>query len=237
MQHYFEDFIEDLVQTHGENLKSVVLYGSAATGEFVPFESDYNLLVALEKISPEDLRNAHSAIREWVKLGHPVPMYFTVSELLDAGDVFPIEFHFMERGRKVLFGEDVLSHVEISDTNLRHQLEYELRSHLLRLRRIYIEVSTSGERLADLMGKSISNFASDFRAIFLLRGIEPPLKKRDILRETAKHAGIEGASFEKVLAIRENEAKEKMEVTEANELFADYLKDIESVINAVDVLE
>lgn len=237
MKQHFEDFIEDLKKTHGDNLRSVILYGSAATGEFKPFESNYNLLVALERITPEDLRNSHSAVREWVRLGHPVPTYFTVEELIDSGDVFPIELHFMERARKVLYGEDVLAHVEISDENLRHQLEYELRSNLLRLRKRYIEVSTDGGRLAELMSASIASFAADFRAVLLLKGAEPPVSKREILKETASAVGIAGSSFEKVLAIRENGSKERMDVIAANELFAEYLEDIESVIAAVNVLE
>lgn len=237
MKQHFEDFVGDLKQIHGDNLRSVILYGSAATGEFKPFESDYNLLVALERITPEDLRNAHSAVREWVRLGHPVPTYFTVSELLDSGDVFPIELHFMERARKVLYGEDVLSDVEISDENLRHQLEYELRSNLLRLRKRYIEVSTSAEKLADLMAASIASFAADFRAVLLLKGQEPPVAKRAILQETVGVLGLEGTSFEKVLDVRESVKTKKMDVVSANGLFAEYLEDIESVIEAVNDLE
>ena len=233
----FEDFIEDLQRIHGENLRSVILYGSASSGDFVPFESDYNLLIALERIAPEDLRNAHGAVREWVKLGHPVPAYFTVEELVGSGDVFPIELHFMEKGRKVLYGEDVLAHVEISDENLRHQVEYELRSHLLRLRRKYIEASTSADRLCMLMADSVASFTSDFRAVLLLKGEEPPLAKADILGSVGKSLGVKGDSFEKVLSIRENRSKGDMDVTAANELFGDYLRDIESVIGAVNVMD
>ena len=89
MQHQFAAFIDDLRATHGSNLASVVLYGSAASGDFVKKRSDYNILIALHKIAPSDLRNAHASIREWHKLGHPVPVYFTVSELQNAADVFP----------------------------------------------------------------------------------------------------------------------------------------------------
>src|SRR3982751_3099509 len=102
MQHQFAAFIDDLKATHGKNLASVILYGSAATGDFVRARSDFNVLIALHKITPKDLRNAHAAVREWHKLGHPVPVYFTVGELENAADVFPIEFHEMERARKVL---------------------------------------------------------------------------------------------------------------------------------------
>jgi predicted nucleotidyltransferase len=112
MRHQFDAFIDDLRAAHGSNLASVILYGSAATGDFVGKQSDYNLLIALREIAPKDLRAAQAPMREWSKLGHPVPVYFTVAELQDAADVFPIEFHQMERARKILYGADVLGEFE-----------------------------------------------------------------------------------------------------------------------------
>ena len=97
-------------------------------------------------------------------MGHPVPVYFTVSELQNAADVFPIEFHQMEMARKVLYGTDVLSTLRISDDFLRHQAEYELRSKLIQLRRQYIPASASVDGLKKLMGESLSSFAALFRA-------------------------------------------------------------------------
>ncbi len=100
----FNDLIDDLKASHGANLVSVVLYGSAAAGDFVANASDYNLLVALEQIEPKDLRAAQAPMREWRKMGHPLPVYFTTGELQNAADVFPIEFHQMEKARVVLYG-------------------------------------------------------------------------------------------------------------------------------------
>jgi len=82
--------VEDLKATHGDNLASIVLYGSAAAGDQIELRSDYNLLIALNRITPEDLRLAQPPMREWQRLGHPLPVYFTVEELSDAADVFPI---------------------------------------------------------------------------------------------------------------------------------------------------
>ena len=89
MKQKFDAFIDDLRTTHGKNLASVILYGSAAAGDFVPRQSDYNLLVALHRITPQDLRNANACMREWKKMGHSVPVYFTVSELSKCGGCFP----------------------------------------------------------------------------------------------------------------------------------------------------
>jgi hypothetical protein len=93
-----DQVIKNLRAAHGENLSSIVLYGSAAAGDHVESRSDHNLLIALTRITTRDLHAANSAMREWEKLGQPIPVYFTVAELQDAADVFPIEFHQMEKG-------------------------------------------------------------------------------------------------------------------------------------------
>ena len=230
----FSNFIDDVKATHGENLASVILYGSAAAGDFVAQASDYNLLIALHEIRPKDLRNAQAPMREWQKMGHPLPVYFTVSELQNAADVFPIEFHQMERARKVLYGDDVLSNLRISDDFLRHQTEYELRSKLLQLRRLYIPASTSVERLCGLMSESLTSFAALFRAVLLLYKVNSPTTKREIVAATARQLKLDETPFEKIFNIRENSASNTLDDVTANQIFGDYLREIERVIDAVD---
>jgi predicted nucleotidyltransferase len=230
----FSAFIDDLRSTHGANLASVILYGSAAAGDFVARASDYNLLIALHKISPIDLRNAQAPMREWRKLGHPLPVYFTVSELQNAADVFPIEFHQMEGARRVLFGEDVLVGLKISDEFLRHQTEYELRSKLLQLRRLYIPASTSVENLYSLMSESLTSFAAIFRAVLILHGEKSPVTKSEIVASTSRLLKLNVKPFEKIFEIRKNDASNALGATEANQLFADYMEQIEQVIESVD---
>ena len=237
MRHQFDAFIDDLRAAHGNNLAAVILYGSAAAGDFVSKQSDYNLLIALHQITPKDLRAAQAPMREWGKLGHPVPVYFTVAELADAADVFPIEFHQMERARKILYGSDVLANLEISDRNLRHQTEFELRSKLIQLRRRYIPASASVEGLTKLLAESLSSFVALFRAVLLIHGFEPPIAKREIVAATVRHLKLDGKSFEKIFEIRENNTSKLLDEISANGLFADYMNEIENVIEAVDKVE
>ena len=236
MQHQFAAFIDDLKATHGRNLASVILYGSAAAGDFIPDRSDYNILIALHKITPADLRNAHACVREWHKMGHPVPVYFTVSELQNAADVFPIEFYQMDVARKVLYGSDVLADLKISDAFLRHQVEYELRSKLILLRRQYIPASASVDGLKSLMGESLASFSALFRAVLILHGLEPPAKKHEIVALTVQYLKLNGATFEKIFNIREKNFARTLTETQANELFADYMEQIETVIDSVDAI-
>src|SRR4026209_2656643 len=186
VQEALSGLVEDLRATHGTNLASVVLYGSAAAGDHNELRSDYNLMIALNRITPEDLRQAQAPMREWQRLGHPLPIYFTVEELSDAADVFPIEFHQMANARLVLYGHDPFEFVTLSDGNLRHQTEYELRSKLIQLRRLYIPASVSTEKLCDLMSDSLATFASLFRAVLMLHGETAPVAKPDCVRATIR---------------------------------------------------
>jgi predicted nucleotidyltransferase len=235
VQEALNGLVEDLRATHGANLACVVLYGSAAAGDNIELRSDYNLLIALNRITPEDLRQAQAPMREWQRLGHPLPVYFTVEELSDAADVFPIEFHQMANARTVLYGHDPFEFIKLSDVNLRHQTEYELRSKLIQLRRLYIPASVSIEKLCDLMSDSLSSFAALFRAVLLLHGQEAPVAKPDCVRATARLLKLDPAPFERIFQFRTGGDLPSSE-KEANDLFGGYLFQVEQVVEAVDEL-
>ena len=235
VQEALSGLVDDLRATHGDNLASVVIYGSAAAGDHIELRSDYNLLIALNRISPEDLRQAQAPMREWQRLGHPLPVYFTVEELSDAADVFPIEFHQMAKARIVLYGKDPFEFVRLSDTHLRHQTEYELRSKLIQLRRLYIPASVSVEKLCELMSDSLASFAALFRAVLLLHGQEAPVAKPDVVRATARLLQLDPDPFERIFEFRASNNLPASEA-EANEIFGAYLLQIEQVVEAVDEL-
>jgi predicted nucleotidyltransferase len=236
-QEAFNNLVGDLKATHGDNLASVVLYGSAAAGDFVRQQSDYNILIALHRITPEDLRAAQAPTREWQRLGHPLPVYFTFAELRDAADVFPIEFHEMERARVVLYGRDPFETLRISDVNLRHQTEYELRSKLLQLRRLYIPNSVSAGRLQDLMRESVRSFATLFAPVLLLHNEQPPVLKQEIVGATVRLLGLDARTFARLSALPPSAEEVALEEGEADVLFASYLSQVERVIEAVDRLD
>jgi len=231
-----EKLVAGLRDAHGDNLAAMVLYGSAATRDHTTPRSDHNLLIALERITPDDLRAAHNALREWHKLGQPTPVYFTVAELQDAADVFPIEFMQMEKARKILFGKDPFEFVQISQANLRHQTEYELRTGLIRLRRLYIPASASARKLSNLLTDSLASFAALFRAVLILKNHEPPVSKQETVQATVRLLSLEATPFERILNLH-TEKDSALTEDEANSLFASYMAQIERVIEAVDRIE
>ncbi len=231
-----ERVVANLRAACGDNLASIVLYGSAAAGDELNERSDHNLLVVMNRMGAGDLRPARNALREWIKLNEPMPVFFTVEELNRAADVFPIEFLQMEKARRILYGRDPFEFVEISQANLRHQTEYELRTKLTQLRRLYVPASNSVEKLLALMTDSLTSFAALFRAVLILHGAEPPVSNAGSVHALVNLLELDGSAFEKILELRTKTAV-PMDEAEANTLASAYLAQIERVVEAVDRIE
>jgi len=157
------EFISRLRLASGENLESVILYGSAADGEFHPDFSNINLLCVLREASFSALVAIAPALEWWTKQKHHEPLVLTHEELETSIDVFSIELLDMQQRHHVLFGADVLSGLKIPMHLHRAQLEYELRAKLILLRERLLLSANDKKQLWDLMLRSLSTFTTLFR--------------------------------------------------------------------------
>jgi hypothetical protein len=229
------ELTERLRAAHGDALVSVLAYGRPGGSS--------EILVVLERIGPSDLRAAHDAVEVWVKADNPPPLYFTAAEIADASDVFPVEFLDMAENRRVLAGRDPLDGLDVSRRNLRHQVEYELRGKLVRLRRFYIPASESPERLTRLLVQSLNTFARLFRHALDLAGASgasgafgafAPGSPREIVGAGVARFGLDPAPFDEIFAA---EASGKpLDEARAHACFGAYMEQIERVVDAVDKL-
>jgi len=225
--------VGDLRTALGENLVSVILYGSSATEDQTAAASDHNVLVVLKQAEFDDLERLRTAIRSWSNAGQPPPVLFTMNELTRAADVFPIEFLQMQQARQVLHGSDALASLDISPANLRHQTEYELRTKFIQLRRLYIFRTLAADKLSALMLDSFSSFAALFRAVLILHGEDPPADNAAAVRRTVVRLKLDPKPFDWILGRKAGD-KTKITEDELNRLFASYLKQIAAVISATD---
>src|SRR5215472_7559112 len=91
----------------GPNLISVVLYGSAARGDFHQQYSDVNTLIVLNEASIAAIEAITPVLHWWTrdeKLRPPLIM--TLEELRDSADVFAIELLDIQHSHRTLFGEE-----------------------------------------------------------------------------------------------------------------------------------
>ncbi|HKQ72708.1 MAG TPA: hypothetical protein VJ810_03200 [Blastocatellia bacterium] len=234
MDYHFDEMVSRLRSAQGENLVSVIVYGSAIAAPGNPKRSDYQLLIGAQRLAASDLRQLGPAVRWWTEMGYEMPVFFTPDEFNDAFDVFPIEFRFMKRAYRVLYGQDLLAGREASKEHLRWQTEHELRGKLLRLRSLALPASESARELANLMTESVVTFIRLMRPIPEMAGEEAPIGRLATANQVGKILNVDTAPLTRALQLRD-EPGGLMEI-EVQDLFASYLDCLTQVVEAVDNL-
>jgi predicted nucleotidyltransferase len=215
---------------------SVVLFGSAAVGDHHGRFSDINVLCVLQQVTPRELAECGPIFRWWRELENPSPLLLSMEEVRNSTDCFPIEFHDIRERHRILYGEDVVSGLEIDDTFYRAQVEYELRSKLLRLRQKAVGVLSEKDMLRQLLADSLSTFCVLFRHVLILCGVkDAKFEKREIIKQAQEKFNLDPVPFRKLLDLREQKIKPRD--VEPGALFEKYLEEIQRVVDAVDHLE
>ena len=87
-----DQLVERLRKALGDDVLSVILYGSAATGDPHDKFSDLNVLCVLKQITPVQLRASETVFHWWRQQGNPAPLLLTDHEVQTSTDCFAIEF-------------------------------------------------------------------------------------------------------------------------------------------------
>jgi predicted nucleotidyltransferase len=227
-------FTEDLKSAYGRRLKSVILYGSAVTGDRHKRWSDYNVLVVLDKTDYGTLRKASVPVRRWTAAGNRPPVTMTPRFLKRSADVFPIEWLDMRDARKVLYGTDLLKNLKVSPANLRSELEREMKSAQLRLLR---EIQTIGwfrrrARLRELLIRSNSTFQVLFRGVLRLLKVRPLPPKRDAADALAGRLRFDPAPFDYAERLKAGDRITRR--ADPAGWAGRYLRSLDALINKVD---
>jgi predicted nucleotidyltransferase len=225
------NMVESLVRALGEHLKSVVLYGSAARGEYHEGTSDFNLVVVTDGLDPRDLERLSAPLAAWVKQGQPLPRLMTPEILADAIDVFPIEFLDIRTHHVVLHGTDPFAGLRVGVEPLRLQCEREFREKLMRLREGYLAAHGSPADLTRLLTASYTTFVALFRAALHLVGTPPPAASAEVAAAFCARAGLDAQPFAAVDRLRHGEAAASLDI---KTLFSHYYDQLARVVGVLD---
>ena len=232
METKLTELVSKLKAAAGDNLKAVVLYGSAATSEYQSAHSDVNILCILERASLPDLEKIHYVTEWWMNEKNPTPVIFTFDELMRSADVFAIELLDMKHRHRMLYGEDFLETMDVPMQLHRLQVERELRNNWMRLRQaILVGESRKKDRLA-IMLASLPTFCVMFRHALIGLGQPEPHTKREAVDGVAALTGADASGFHTILDFRAGKLKEREIDAEAT-LHA-YFEFVEVATNEVD---
>ncbi|HEX6042945.1 MAG TPA: nucleotidyltransferase domain-containing protein [Pyrinomonadaceae bacterium] len=173
------DFVNSAKEAFGNDLRSVVLYGSGAEGKLRP-TSDVNLILVLTSFSREQadqlrepLRLAQAAINLRV-------MFLLESELRPATEAFAVKFADIARRRRVLHGDDPFASVSVSRDAAVFRLKQTLLNLTLRMREAYVLRSLREEQLSDVIADVAGPLRSCASTLLELEG-SPAASPKDAL--------------------------------------------------------
>ncbi|HZQ21571.1 MAG TPA: nucleotidyltransferase domain-containing protein [Terriglobales bacterium] len=227
-----EEFVNKLRQAAGDNLESVILYGSAASGEYIDDQSDVNLLCVLRDTSLPKLQRLSTTLDWWTRKEQPAPLITTRQEIESSADVFSIEYFDMQKRHRVLFGDDPLANITIPMRLHRAQVEYELREKMILLRQRLLLAGSRKDRLWTLLLDSLPSFSALFRHALMAFDGQCSPSGREAFTAIGSRLGIDSSAFLDVLEVREGRVNARQFNVES--LAARYLAAVEQVTATVD---
>ncbi len=177
------NFSEKLKDIHKENLRSVVIYGSAIGEDFIVGKSNINIIVVLKNIEFSDLKKSLKVVNEGRKKGIVVPLFFTEEYIRSSTDVFPIEFLEIKQNYRVVYGEDLFRQLPVNPKNTRLQCEQQIKGGLIRLRQVYLEIGMKEKEIRNLLISSFTSLIPIFKYILKLNDSNFETNKREIIIE------------------------------------------------------
>jgi len=227
-----DELVAQLRAAYGPALRSIVLYGSAASGEHIAKRSDYNVLVVVDSLDADRLAGASAASRAWADAGNPAPLTLTTAEWRGSSDIFPMEYADILERHKVLYGEPPFDGIHVEQRDLRLQLEQEAMGKLLKLRQGVLASGNYPKRQLELLAASASAIMIIFRAVLRLAATRPPAKNVDVVDAVARQCGIDGSAFARV--VRHVRGEGAVSTQDAPAVLQSYLRGMEQLVAYLD---
>jgi predicted nucleotidyltransferase len=229
-----QPYLAQVQKLFGASLEAVILYGSAAGGEYLPGKSNINLLFVLAKQDTALLRQYAALHKRWQKEQIVVPLFLTQEELKSSLELFQLEYLEMQEQHVLLAGRDPFPEIRVEGRNLRLQCEQELRGNLLRLRQRFVEGGASTEAITILLPLSLTALLPCLRGLLRAAG-KPAERSADaVIKAVQQQWGVDCAAFLDVLNLKRGLISPGP--AEAPRLFERYVTALQLLIDRLDRL-
>jgi len=230
----FAEYVKDWQAALGREVEAIILYGSAARGEYAANQSDVNLLVVLTPAGMMRLRQAIPLTTKWQHRALVTPLVLTREFLQNSRDSFPIELFSMKCHYRVLFGDDVLQNLEIAPAHLRLQLEREIKGKLVHLWKGLLGKGHDRRALTELLLISINDFYALFETFLHLKGESIPATRQEAFLKVAAVANLDPGFIAPLFRLQTGSTRPYRE--ELWQITEDYIAQIAKLTDYIDHL-
>jgi predicted nucleotidyltransferase len=209
---HLDELRKSLAKILGDDLVGLLVYGSAARGEYREGRSDVDLMLVVKEAPRAKLEAITNALQLARYAARIEAMILTAAEIPRAADVFPLLYDDIRREHVLLAGTDPFSELVISDRHRRLRIEQELREAQIRLRRAVIDAQGSPEMLGGAVFRKLRQIRGALHALFALHGVDVADDLKAVFDHAAKTYGLDLSALFAVheKPIRAHEAIEKL---------------------------
>ncbi|TNE46900.1 MAG: hypothetical protein EP343_21505 [Deltaproteobacteria bacterium] len=200
-------FCEKIEKIEGDNLVSIVLYGSGAKGGYNEYTSNINIVLVLEEASIEVLDRLAGVIHYGSQEFGIGVMVSEPHDLDRSTDVFPIKFRDIQRHYVILSGEDLIESLSIEETHLRLRCEQEFKNLMWRMRYFYLHRKHRSEQVEATLMSVTSEFLIATEALLYLETGESFTTKEEIVDAAAKELDFPASLLKKLLSLKQTKLK------------------------------
>ena len=227
-------FANDLLDNLDDNVRAILIYGSAAGVNYNPGISNINIAVIVKDLDFSVLNQSLDLVKWGHKHKIATPLFFTKEYILSALDVFPVEFTEIKELHKVIFGDDIFKDLDIPVKDIRLLCEQQLKGKLLHLRQAYLDIGKNPTILKRILLSTLSDLVPVFRQLIILNGQKPIEQKAEMFGQLAKIFSLDLQPF---LAIYQD--KNKKILISSNQVIAhlqNFLNQLENLSRHMDAL-
>jgi len=191
-------YVKDTTGRFRSGLQSIVLYGSAARGDYLPGRSNLNVMIVLTTLELEGLKQYAKTHRRWSAERIVVPLFFTESDLDTSRELFPLEYVEMQEYHVVLAGREPFAGRAVDFRRMAMQCEQEVHGNLLRLRQRFVEGSGVIEAIGMLLPLSLTALLPCLRGLYRVLRAPIPLSTDLLLADLSSTVQVDAAAFQEV---------------------------------------
>jgi len=225
-------FAKEMRAALGEELRCLVLHGSAAGEDWVAGHSDINTTLVVPRVTLAVLERLAPLVTRWRARGFALPVVMDSEYLRRARDTFPMELADIGRQHRLLAGTDLFADLTFDPGALRHECEREARGKLLRLRALFLETARTPAAIEHLMVESAKSFAVVLRHLLQLRQVTGGPRYGDVVAAGEPIVG----PLPVMTTLLAHRGADRLPPSALRAEFGAYLAEVERIVEAVDAL-
>ena len=226
-------FVKDLQEILGDNLISVIAYGSQANVKNA--KNNLNLMIVTNQLTAEFLYSVAEPIQKWIKAKNPIPVIMNRDEWYSSFDIYALEYSDIKDNHRIIYGENLVDSIYINKYYLRLECESELKSLLLEYKNNFLLNIKSDKKMKQVLNNVIKTLLVIFRAILRLYNHQVPYRAIDIIEAVSQYISFNKSVMMKLAKVKyekDNYKKQELLCVEA-----EIINDIQYILKQVDTMQ